>query len=166
MHGIDFCMIKTAFVLFFCLTFSIFSYAQTNQAKAEKLVNDYLNNMPKLMVTSNLKFSTVHALKNSYSDTKTYKNFQRKIDSLKLEGRKIDARIPKMKTDAEINQSKKDSKQLSNHLVATSDQMIDFMTQYKTTPIGWTIKAFNQNGSKSKKTFFLNKELTKVIQVK
>lgn len=165
MHGIDFYMIKTASILF-CLLFSTFSYAQTNQAKAEKLVNDYLKNTSKLKVDPNLKFSTINALKNSYSDTKTYKNFQHKIDSLKLEGRKIDARIPKMKTEAEINQSKKDSKQLSNQLVATSDQMIDFMTQYKTTQVGWTIKAFNQNGSKSKRTFFLNKELTKVIQVK
>lgn len=159
-------MIKTASALLLFTLFSAFSYSQTNQEKAEKLATEYLKNTFKLKVNSNLKFSTINTLKNSYSDTKTYKNFIRKIDSLKLEGRKIDARIPKMKTDAEINQSKKDSKQLSNQLVATSDQMIDYMTQYKTTQVGWIINVFNSNASKNKKTFYLNKELTKVDRVK
>lgn len=158
-------MLKTVSLLF-CLLVSTLCYSQSNQEKAQILVTNYLENKFNSNSNSDLKFSAIEVSKSSYTDTKNYKNFQHKIDSLKLEGRKIDARIPKMKTDAEINQAKKDSKHLSNQLVATSDEMIDFMTEYKGIPVGWILKTSSQNKKGKKKIFYLNKDLTKITAVK
>ncbi|RYY08160.1 MAG: hypothetical protein EOP43_00885 [Sphingobacteriaceae bacterium] len=158
-------MIKTVLPLLLYLLVPAISFSQSNQEKAQTLVKSYAKNHSESPASNALKFSSVQSLNSSYADTKTYKNYQHKIDSLKLEGRKIDARIVKMKTDAEINQAKKDSKNLSNQLVATSDAMIDFMTHFKSTPTGWQIKS-NIPGKRKSKIYFLNKQLTQVTSVK
>ncbi|MGI4729247.1 MAG: hypothetical protein ACRYGB_11800 [Janthinobacterium lividum] len=158
-------MIKTALLLFIFFLISVTSYSQSNQQKAQILVKNYIAGYTKLNTNTNVKLGNIVVLKSSYSDTKQYKNFQHKIDSLKLEGRKIDAKIPKMKTTEEIDQAKKDSKNLSNQLVTVSDKLIDFMTSYKSLPIGWIMKASYPNKKKTK-TFYLDKELTKVTSVK
>lgn len=158
-------MIKTVLFLLSCLVIPIVSFSQSNQEKAQLLVKIYVENHSGSHLNTTLKFSTIKSLGSSYVDTKTYKNYQHKIDSLKLEGRKIDARIVNMKTDAEINQAKKDSKHLSNQLVAISDDMIGFMTTYKSTPIGWQINV-NTPGKRKSKIYYLNKELTTVTLVR
>lgn len=157
-------MKKSLSAIFFCLLVSNFARAQSNQEKAQELSGDYLTKTSNFK--SNLKFNAIQVLRGSFSDTKKYKILVYKIDSLKKEGRRIDARIARLKTAAELNQSKKDSKHLSNELVATSDQLIDFMTQYKGPQTGWTIKPVSRNKSSSKKTFYLNLALTKVDSVR
>lgn len=158
-------MIKTVLLLLICLSISVVSFSQSNQEKAQTLVQKYLADHSKYNSTTDPKFSNITVLKSSYADTKNYKNFQHKIDSLKLEGRKIDAKIPKLKTTLEIDQAKKDSKSLSNQLVATSDQLINFMTEYKGMQIGWTIKTTNPS-TKKLRTFYIDRELTRVTAVR
>lgn len=158
-------MIKTVLLLLSYLIIPIVSFSQSNQEKAQLLVKTYVENHYNPHTNAALKFYAIKSLSSSYVDTKTYKNYQHKIDSLKLEGRKIDARIVNMKTDAEINQAKKDSKRLSNQLVAISDDMINFMTTFKSTPIGWQINT-NTPGKRKSKVYYLNKELTKVTLVR
>lgn len=155
-------MKKALLTLFFFSLFLASVYAQSNQQKAQALVIKQLNKKSNFKSNQNIKFNTLEVLKSSFADTKQYKNYQHQIDSLKLEGRKIDARIPKMKTSAEINQAKKDSKRLSNQLVTVSDELIDFMTSYKGQQIGWMIKVATSTKNSSKKTYYLNMELTKV----
>ncbi len=158
-------MIKTVPLLLFCFIIPVAAFCQSDQEKAQMLVKTYLENHSNLHLRNNLKFSAITSLKSSYTDTKTYQNYQHKIDSLELEGRKIDARIVKMKTEAEINQAKKDSKHLSDQLATTSDAMIEFMTTFKSKPIGWQIKSAAY-GQRKNRTYNLNKELTKVTSVK
>jgi hypothetical protein len=153
-------------VILFCLCVSSAAYSQTNQQKAQDLVSSYVNSKLNKPFSQNLKFSQIEILRSSYADTKQYKQFVYKIDCLKTIGRKIDARIPKLKTAAEISQSKKDSKNLSNQLVAVSDEMINFMTAYKGPQVGWKIKTTNQNQLQKKNRFFLNLDLTKVDSVR
>lgn len=157
-------MIKTVSLAAIFLLISAISYSQSNQEKAQTLVKNYIADHPAANSTK-VKLGQAQVLKSSYTDTKQYKRFQRTIDSLKLEGRKIDAKIPKLKTSAEIDQAKKDSKKLSDQLVAVSDQLIDFMTEYKSVQDGWTIKSFNPNKKKNH-TYYLDKALTKVTLVK
>ena len=159
-------MKKVLLTIFFCLLFFITVQAQSNQQKAQVLVVKYLNNKSNLKTSQNIKFSSLAVLRSSFADTKPYKNYQHQIDSLKSEGRKIDARIPKMKTTAEIDRAKKDSKQLSNQLVTVSDELIDFMTTYKGRQIGWMIKATLSTKNSRKKTFYLNQELSRVDSVR
>lgn len=151
-----------AILIVYLLLFSCCAYSQSNQQKAQELVSSYIS----LKSGQNINFNPVQVSRSSYADTKQYKNFVHKVDSLEVVGRKIDARIPKLKTTAEINQSKKDSKNLSNQLVATSNQMIDFMTEYKGQQIGWIIKASYRTKKLVRKKFYLNMELTKVDSVK
>ena len=158
-------MIKTVPFLIIFLVTPFVSFSQADRQKAQLLVKNYIASHSKYGFNPHIKLSAPQVLKTSYVDTKTYKNYQHKIDSLKLEGRKIDARIVKMKTDAEINQAKKDSKHLSNQLVTTSDAMIDFMTSFKTAQTGWLIKAYGFDKSKSR-YYYLDKELTKVTLIK
>lgn len=157
-------MIKIVPLLIFCLVIPFISFSQSKQEKAQALIKNYIADHSNLHINQTTKLSALESLNSSYADTRTYKNYQHKIDSLKLEGRKIDARIVKMKTDAEINQAKKDSKHLSNQLVATSDAMIDFMTTFKSIPSGWQIMARTQH--KKSRIFYLDKELTKVTSVR
>lgn len=142
------------------------NFAQTNQQKAQDLVVSYLKNRSKLKSKQNIKFDRIEILRSSFTDTKPYKNYQHKIDSLKVAGRKIDARIAKMKTAAELNQAKKDSNWLSRELVATSDELIEFMTSYKGKPVGWQIRIANSSRLRSKKNYYINQELTKIDSVK
>ncbi|MVN22013.1 hypothetical protein [Mucilaginibacter arboris] len=154
-------------ILFFLNILTFYSaHAQSNQQKAQGLIIKYLSSKSNLKSNANINFSPIEVLRSSFADTKQYKNLLHKIDTLKLEGRKIDARIPKLKTTAEINQSKKDSKNLSDQLVATSDQLIDFMTAYKGKPVGWMIKTTYRHNTLRKKRFYLNQELTKVDSVR
>ncbi|RYE31648.1 MAG: hypothetical protein EOP42_10320 [Sphingobacteriaceae bacterium] len=153
------------FIIFYQLV-SVSAYSQSNQQKAQNLVTKYISSKYNLKSNQNLKFNPIEISRSSYADTKQYKNYVYKIDSLKLEARKIDARFAKLKTTAEINQSKKDSKNLSNQLVATSDVMIDFMTTYKGQQIGWLLKMVSGNKIISKKRFYLNMDLTEVSSVK
>lgn len=155
-------MKKTLLLIILSILNSAVIYAQSDQEKAQQLVKNYLNR--KNLKVKNISFSSIQVLRSSFSNTKQYKNYQDKIDSLKLAGRRIDARIAKMKTTAELNQAKKDSNRLSHELVATSDELIDFMTAYKGNPVGWQIKA---NVSKrSRKTFYFNQELTQIDSVR
>ncbi|RYE29651.1 MAG: hypothetical protein EOP42_13880 [Sphingobacteriaceae bacterium] len=156
-------MIKTASILTILLLVNTISYSQSTQQKAQLLVKNYLTNHAANGLNTNFKLSNIRVLTSSYTDTKQYKNYQHKIDSLKLEGRKIDAKIPKLKTEMELDQAKRDSKNLSNQLVTVSDQMIDFMTAYKSKPIGWTVKSISKNKTK---TFYLDEALTKITSVK
>lgn len=151
-------MKKALLLIFLYPIYSMPVYVQSNQQKAQELASSYLSNK----AGQNIKFSAVKVLRSSFAETRQYKILIQKIDSLKLEGRKIDARIPKMKTTAEISQAKKDSKSLSNQLVATSDQLLDFMTKYKGPQTGWIIKSVPANKNIARKTFYLNLELTKV----
>ncbi len=155
-------MKKTLLLIILSILNSAVIYAQYDQEKAQQLVKNYLNR--KSLKVKSTSFSSIQVLRSSFSNTKQYKNYQDKIDSLKLAGRRIDARIAKMKTTAELNQAKKDSNRLSHELVATSDELIDFMTAYKGNPVGWQIKA---NVSKrSRKTFYFNHELMQIDSVR
>lgn len=145
---------------------SLYAYSQSNQQKAQELVTKYFNSNSRFKSSQILKFNPIEVLRSSFENTKLYKNFAYKIDSLTIVGRKIDARIPKLKTTAEITQSKKDSKNLSNQLVATSDAMIDYMTEYKGPQIGWILKTVYHDKTIRKKKFYLNQELTKVDSIK
>jgi hypothetical protein len=155
-------MKKLLLIIVFFGLLSVSVYAQTNQQKAQELVT---NHFPNSSIQS-INFGQLVALRSSYADTKIYKNYLRKIDSLKLEGRKIDARIPKLKTTSEINLAKKDSKSLSNQLVSTSNRLIDFMTEYKGQQTGWIMKTSYGNKTTRKKRYFLDQELTKVDSVR
>ncbi len=165
-------MLKILPFLLLYVFFSISVKAQSKQEKAQALVNQYLNKKENFTSRQNIKFNPIQVLGSSFSNTKQYKIFTHKIDSLKLEGRKIDARIPKMKTTAELNQAKKDSKYLSDQLVTTSDRMIEFMTEYKGTQTGWMIKSAYRtktslgNLKTVRKKIYLNLGLTKVDSVK
>lgn len=149
-----------------CLLIPPFAQAQSNQEKAQGLAVGYLAGKSNLKSNPNIKFNPIRVSRSSYADTKQYKNYLHKIDSLKIAGRRIDARIAKMKTTAELSQAKKDSNRLSHELVATSDALIDFMTGYKGNQNGWQIQSISQNRSRRKKTFYLNLELTKVDSVR
>lgn len=163
-------MKKTLPIIFFYIIGLTSARAQSNQEKAQELISNYLGSKTNTLNTgTNIKFNPVKVLRSSFSDTKPYRNLTRKVDSLKIEGKRIDARIPKMKTTAELNQAKKDSKHLSDALVATSDELIDFMTSYKGQQTGWIIKPVKSikiNPAKRIKTFYLDKELTKVDSAK
>ena len=162
--------VKEAYCLFvFLLIFTVSSQAQTEQKKAEGLVGSYLFNQTKN--TSNaasFKFNPIKALRSPFENTKLYKNLLHKVDSLKIEGKRIDARIAKMKTTAALTQAKKDSYRLSKELTSASDNLIDYITTYKGQQIGWILKTRypikNKRGVYSyiQKTFYLNKELTQV----
>jgi hypothetical protein len=154
------------FVILFCCFVSSIAYSQTTQQKAQELVSSYMHSKLNLPANQNVKINPIEVLRSSYADTKSYKNYLHKIDSLKLEARKIDARFAKLKTTTEINQSKKDSKNLSNQLVAVSDEMINFMTAYKGSQVGWKVKTSYQNQPQKKNRFFLNLDLTKVDSVR
>ncbi len=149
-----------------CLLIPPLAQAQSNQEKAQGLAVSYLAGKSNLKSNPNIKFNPIRVSRSSYADTKQYKNYLHKIDSLKIAGRRIDARIAKMKTTAELSQAKKDSNRLSHELVATSDALIDFMTGYKGNQNGWQIQSISQNRSRRKKTFYLNQELTKVDSVR
>lgn len=162
-------MKKISFLILF-LSLSFFSvYAQSQQAKAEDLVKKYLESKSKNKSNyQNLRFSKLAILRSSYEDTQTYKMLLYKVDSLKTEGKKIDAKIAKMKTAAELNKAKKDSYQLSHEMIIASNKLIDFMTEYKGSPKGWYISPIrNQksNYSISKKVFYLNQQLSKIDSV-
>jgi len=149
-----------------CLLIPPLAQAQSNQEKAQGLAVSYLAGKSNLKSNPNIKFNPIRVSRSSYADTKQYKNYLHKIDSLKIAGRRIDARIAKMKTTAELSQAKKDSNRLSHELVATSDALIDFMTGYKGNQNGWQVQSISQNRSRRKKTFYLNQELTKVDSVR
>ncbi|MGI4021076.1 MAG: hypothetical protein ACRYFA_06190 [Janthinobacterium lividum] len=148
------------------LLVSSFAYSQSNQQKAQDLVSKYLSSKSNYKSSQILKFSPIEVLRSSYADTKQYKSYLHKVDSLKLEARKIDIRFAKLRTTAEIDQSKRDSKNLSNQLVATSDAMINFMTEYKGPQVGWILKPIYRNKTMRNKKFYLNLDLTKVDLVK
>ncbi len=155
-----------AIIIFFILIYNPIQ-AQSNQQKAVDLVTNYIKNKTnKSKYNPSFKFNPIQVLRSSFADTKQYKVYQHKIDSLKIAGRKIDARIAKMKTTAELDQAKKESYKLSHELVATSDQLIEFMTTYKGNQIGWMIKNVYRNKTVRNKTFYLNFELTKVDSVR
>lgn len=166
-------MKKTGLTIFIYLIVLYSAQAQGNQEKAQELVRQYLDNKKK-QVGSNplIKFNSLVVLRSSFADTKTYKYKLYKVDSLKKEGRRIDARIARMKTTAELNQAKKDSYRLSSELTNTSNQLIDFMTSYKGTQTGWLIKSAYRNKNtqgtfhNTRKTFYLNEALTKVDSVR
>lgn len=157
-------------VIVFFIIINLFTsaqnFAQTNQQKAQDLVVSYIKNRSKSKNNLKIKFNRIEILRSSFADTKQYKNYQQKIDSLKVAGRKIDARIAKMKTTAELNQAKKDSDRLSHELVSTSDKLIEFMTSYKGKPVGWQIRIANTKRLRVKKHYYINQELTKVDSVK
>ncbi len=154
-------------IIVFYLLVSNSIQAQPNQQKAEGLVINYIKNKTnKSNFDPSLKFNPIQVLRSSFSETTQYKVYQHKIDSLKIAGRKIDAKIAMMKTTAELDQAKKESYKLSHELVATSDQLIEFMTTYKGNQIGWMIKNVYRNKTVRKKTFYLNFELTKVDSVR
>ena len=159
-------IIKTLTIVFVGLFIFKQAKPQDNQQKAQGLVFKYISNKPNLKSNQNINFSKIEVLRSSFVNAKQYKNLVHKIDSLKLLGRKIDARIPKLKTTAEINQAKKDSKHLSDQLVAGSNELIDFMAGYKGAQIGWFIKSNYPGKTEKKKIFYLNRELTKVDSVK
>ena len=154
-------------IVVFLLLFTLSAQAQTEQKKAEGLIGQYILNKTKN--TSNntsIKFSPVEVLRSAFEKTQLYKNLLHKVDSLKIEGKRIDARIAKMKTAAELNQAKKDSYRLSKELSVASDHLIDFITTYKGQQTGWMVKTIYRNKTVRKKTFYLNKELTKVDSVR
>lgn len=141
--------------------------SQSNQQKAEDVVLNYVKNKTKRSrFNPSLKLNPIQVLRSPFSDTKQYKVYQHRIDSLKIAGRKIDARIAKMKTTSKLDQAKKESNKLSKELVATSEQLIEFMTSYKGPQIGWTIKPVKGTSNKIRKTFYLDKELIKVDSVR
>ncbi len=162
--------VKEAYYLFvFLLIFTVSVQAQTEQKKAEGLVGYYLFNKTKNPSNAaSFKFNPIKALRSPFENTKLYKNLLHKVDSLKIEGKRIDARIAKMKTTAELMQAKKDSYRLSKELTTASDDLIDYITTYKGQQTGWILKTCypikNKRGvySSKQKTFYLNKELTQV----
>ncbi|MEX8549413.1 MAG: hypothetical protein V5804_17565 [Mucilaginibacter sp.] len=164
---------RVCYFVVFQLIFVLNVQAQTEQKKAEGLVEQYLLNKTKN--TSNhtsIKFNPIKALRSAFESTTLYKNLLHKVDSLKIEGKRIDARIAKMKTTAELNQAKKDSYRLSKELSVASDHLIDFISTYKGQQTGWILKTRypikTKRGTYSsiQKTFYLNKDLTLIDSAK
>lgn len=145
------------------------AYSQSSQSKAETLIGKYFQGKyKKSYKPGDYKFSQLAVLRSSYDDTKPYQSLLHKVDSLKWEGKKIDAHIAKMKTTTELNAAKKDSHRLSQEMVATSDKLINYMTEYKGKPVGWrlTTTQVAQNRKRvrdgDKKVFFLNEQISKI----
>ena len=161
-------IIKRAYCLIvFLLVLVVSVQAQTEQKKAEGLVGQFILSKSKTNDAS-IKFSQIKVLRSPFETTKLYKNLLHKVDSLKIEGKRIDARIAKMKTTSELTQAKKDSYRLSKELTSASDNLINYITTYKGQQTGWILKTRypikNKRGTYSsiQKTFYLNKELTQV----
>ena len=166
--------LKKAYCLIvFLLIFVLSVQAQTEQKKAEGLIGQYfLNKTKNTSNNTNIKFSEIKALRSPFENTKSYKDLMHKVDSLKIEGKRIDARIATMKTTAELNQAKKDSYRLSKELSISSDHLIDFISTYKGQQTGWILKTRypikTKRGTYSsiQKTFYLNKDLTLIDSAK
>lgn len=165
---LKFMALKKASCLIVFLLIAILSVqAQTEQKKAEGLVRQYISNEIKNASNdASIKFNPIKALRSPFENTKLYKNMLHKVDSLKIEGKRIDARIAKMKTTSELNQAKKDSYRLSKELTSASDYLIDYITTYKGQQTGWVLKTVYRNKTVKKKNFYLNQELTKVDSVR
>jgi hypothetical protein len=76
-------MKKAILIIVFSRLFSISVSAQGNQQKAQELVVKYLHTSS----GQNINFNQLKALRSSYTDTKDYKKYLLKIDSLKQEGK-------------------------------------------------------------------------------
>jgi hypothetical protein len=174
LSSLNFSIVKNVLLVLLCnVIFVPAIKAQTNQVKAEQIVKQYLSrNLQSVAVSQNIKFHPIQVLRSSFEETDGYKDLLQKVDNLKIEGTRIDARIAKMKTKAELNKAEKDSEHLSKELIAASDKLVRFMTSYKGGQIGWLLKASNSVKSKNRnsgivtKTFFLNQELSHVDSAK